>query len=389
MFFKTSETTIPVNLIIDIGSKNLKFFVYNIEDSKVRIQYYYQVKHGVNFSFVKGFDSKKLLNIIVEVLEVFVKKFNFDLRQMHVSIADELVMVKRKKVSFSLADDPISVELGEVKNLIHKSQWKITNEVKTNHQEENPESHIKLLTSFINNVKLDGVDTHNPVGQTGRHIQFDFVNAYVNPEIYTLFLEVFNSLDISLSSVLVNMFSFTNLETPEKLLVIDLGAKVTNLCLIQEKHFEYIRSLDFGVNIIVDEISKSLKIGFEEAEGLLIDYCQNNFNKIDFYSFRKAVLKGAQKLLKQMNISNLEFDTIKLVGGGSHIPEFTELMLQKDDKVSISQLEYQDFQLQNPDYDFPDLSALNCLNLAHFVSNKSQSPSLNQVLNQVIKLMQI
>ena len=90
------------------------------------------------------------------------------------------------------------------------------------------------------------------------------------------------------------MFSFTNLETPEKLLVIDLGAKVTNLCLIQEKHFEYIRSLDFGVNIIVDEISKSLKIGVEDAEGLLIDYCQNNFNKIDFYSFRKAVLKVFQ-----------------------------------------------------------------------------------------------
>ena len=103
MKYKNNTNNLPVNLIIDIGSKNLKFFVYQKTSEKVKVEYYYQVEHGVNFSFIKGFDSKKLLNVIVEVLEVFVQKFNFELRQMHVSLADELVKIKRNKISFSLS----------------------------------------------------------------------------------------------------------------------------------------------------------------------------------------------------------------------------------------------------------------------------------------------
>jgi len=122
MRYKNNTNNLPVNLIIDIGSKNLKFFVYQKTSEKVKVEYYYQVEHGVNFSFIKGFDSKKLLNVIVEVLEVFVQKFNFELRQMHVSLADELVKIKRNKISFSLSNEPKLIDLGEIKNLIHKSQ---------------------------------------------------------------------------------------------------------------------------------------------------------------------------------------------------------------------------------------------------------------------------
>ena len=126
-----------------------------------------------------------------------------------------------------------------------------------------------------------------------------------------------------------------------------------------------------------------------EAESLLIDYCRNNFEKIDFYSFRKSVLKGVKTLISKLNLNNLEFSEMKLFGGGSHIPEFSEVLIEKNPKLKINQLSFQDFDLENTDYNFPDLSALNCLNLAFFVDNKSNSPSLNQVLSQVIKLMQI
>lgn len=389
MTYKNSTNDLPVNLIIDIGSKNLKFFVYQFKDEKLKVEYYYQIEHGINFSFLKGFDSKKLLNLIVEVLEVFVKKFNFELRQMHVSLADELVDIRRNKVSFSLSNEPRLIDLGEIKNLIHKSQWKIINSAKSNFQEENPDTQIKLLTSYINTIVVDEQQTLNPVGLMGENLQFDFISAFVNPEIYDLFLEVFNSLDISLSSVVINTFSFTNLKDNDKLLFLDLGAKVTNLCLIKDNSFEYIKTLDFGVNIVSQQISESLNIPQDEAEDLLIDYCRNNFEKMDFYTFRKSVLKGVKILLSKLNLQNLEFSEIKLFGGGSHIPEFTELLLEKDSNLKISQLHYQDFQLINPEYSFEDLSALNCINLAFFVNGKSKAPSLNQVLNQVIKLMQI
>ena len=389
MGYKNNNANLPVNLIIDIGSKNLKFFVYQFIDTKVKVEYYYQVEHGVNFSFLKGFDSKKLLSVIVEVLEVFVQKFNFELRQMHVSLADELVVVKRNKISFSLANDPKLIDLGEIKNLIHKSQWKIINLAKANFLEENPDSQIKLLTSYINSIKVDDQYVLNPVGMNGQNLQFDYISAFVNPEIYDLFLEVFNSLDISLSSVMINTFAYTNLKDNNKLLFIDLGAKVTNLCLIEDNKFEYIKTLDFGVNVISNQISESLKVTPQEAESLLIEYCRNNFEKIDFYSFRKAVLKGSKSLISKLNLNNLEFSEIKLFGGGSHIPEFSEVILDKNPEFKIDQLSYQDFKLDNPDFNFEDLSALNCLNLAYFVSNKSNTPSLNQVLSQVIKLMQI
>ena len=389
MGYKNNSSNLPVNLIIDIGSKNLKFFVYQFVDQKVKVEYYYQVEHGVNFSFLKGFDSKKLLSVIVEVLEVFVQKFNFELRQMHVSLADELVFVKRNKISFSLGNEPKLIDLGEIKNLIHKSQWKIINLAKTNFLEENPDSQIKLLTSYINSIKVDDQYALNPVGMNGQNLQFDYVSAFVNPEIYDLFLEVFNSLDISLSSVMINTFAYTNLKDNNKLLLIDLGAKVTNLCLIEDNKFEYIKTLDFGVNVISNQISESLKVTPSEAESLLIDYCRNNFEKIDFYSFRKAVLKGSKSLISKLNLNNLEFSDIKLFGGGSHIPEFSEVILDKNPEFKIDQLSYQDFNLENPEFNFEDLSALNCLNLAFFVSNKSNTPSLNQVLSQVIKLMQI
>ncbi|MBI96262.1 hypothetical protein CL656_03870 [bacterium] len=389
MIYKNTTNNLPVNLIIDIGSKNLKFFVYQVKEEKVKVEYYYQVEHGINFSFLKGFDSKKLLNLIVEVLEVFVQKFSFELRQMHVSLADELVIVKRNKTSFSLASEPKLIDLGEIKNLIHKSQWKIINSTKSHFLEENPDSQIKLLTSYINSIKVDDQYTLNPVGVMAENIQFDYISAFVNPQIYDLFLEVFNSLDISLSSVLINTFAYTNLKDNNQLLFLDLGAKVTNLCLIKDNKFEYIKTLDFGVDIISNQISESLKLPLDQTENLLIDYCRNNFEKIDFYTFRKAVMKGARQLVSKLNLNNLEYSEIKLFGGGSHIPEFSEVLIEKDSNLKISQLSFQDFSLENPDYNFPDLSALNCLNLAFFVSDKSNSPSLNQVLSQVIKLMQI
>jgi len=389
MFFKQKISLLPVNLIIDIGSKNLKFFIYSIQEEQINIEYYYQIEHGVNFSFIKGFDSKKLLNIIVEVLEVLVDKFSFELRQLHVSLADELVIIKRKKVSFNRSKSDIPIDLGELKNLIHKSQWKITNEVKAFYQEINPDTQIKLLTSQLNSIVIDTEVVSNPVGLEGEIIQFDFINAYVNPEIYELFLEVFNSLDISLSSVLINMFSYTNLKPESELLFIDLGAKVTNLCLLKDEKFEYIKSYDFGVDIVTEEIAQNLKITLKEAEELLINYSQNNFNKIDFYTFRKAVLSGCKKLISSLNIANVKFQKVKLFGGGSHIPEFTELLLLKFPGIDISQFNFSDFSYLNKDFKFDDLSALNCLNLASFVNENAKNKNLNQILNQVIKLMQL
>ena len=53
MIYKNSTNNLPVNLIIDIGSKNLKFFVYQLREEKVKVEYYYQVEHGINFSFLK------------------------------------------------------------------------------------------------------------------------------------------------------------------------------------------------------------------------------------------------------------------------------------------------------------------------------------------------
>lgn len=182
-------------------------------------------------------------------------------------------------------------------------------------------------------------------------------------EIIDSYIKTFSDADLNLQLVDVDIFCLTNLieiiYSPKDIAIVvaDIGASVTNIAIIKGERIEFTREILVGGQYLTNQIEKSVKLSFKEAEAkklsgdsevshLYEDFIYNISSEIsktiNFYTSTKTreridrvYLTGGTSLLKGLKETIQENTQIEV--------EFINpFLFIKDDEEKIEQ--YKDFK---------------------------------------------
>lgn len=167
-------------------------------------------------------------------------------------------------------------------------------------------------------------------------------------EIVEGFVNAFQSAGLNLIILDVDIFSLTNLveqihnPVDSSVVVVDIGAAVTNMAIIKGENIGFTREILLGGSYLTSQIEKSLKLSFEESE-------QKKINGDDevLYLFEDFIFNIASEINKTINFyistnPNETISKIYLSGGSSllrglneKIAEYTNIEVEYLDPFAL------------------------------------------------------
>lgn len=317
MFFKPWRIFPKDYIVIDIGAANIKLLEAKYEKEKIMVKNFFVLPTPAN-SYENGvvFDTEKVSDRIKEVLRnsKIKTKNAIVLLTGDTIINREILLPKMKEnelqnaVIFE-AEQSFPVDLSG-----YKVDYKIIEEV---------EEQYRILLTAVPQAMID-----------------NYVDLVKKCE-----------LDLKVIDIAENaLVKFTELEMKTMnvsgvICVIDLGASMSRLVIIDDRKFKFGRLIKFGFNEIVSIVSDSLSLKFKASEELLLkkygNYFVENSNVVLVEDREQIMLDNIRRVLLKFcdDISRLiEFyysrnygkriAKIILVGGGAKFKGIEKFLTQ-------------------------------------------------------------
>lgn len=173
------------------------------------------------------------------------------------------------------ANDPISME--EVDRMIASSEGRSLERIKAQAEERLSlsESELRLVTTSLTSITLDGKKVSNPVGLTAKNVKFTLVNFFIPAATFQALSLVVRNLSMKLISIVPTVVALPKLleESPDSFdsnAFIDLGYSKTSVVLIERSELLGAVTLDFGSSTLEALLRKDTRglTGFEIEERL-------------------------------------------------------------------------------------------------------------------------
>ena len=232
----------------------------------------------------------------------------------------------------------------------------ITEEAKKNVAEKNPCVLHTLPIGFkVGNLP----ETLDPIGQIGQKIQADFVFISANPSKNDLLTQCLKSAEtkhlkkgnVYFSSLATASSVLNKEEKQEGVVLVDLGSGTTEISIFQNNRLKHATVLNWGGDLLTDDIQSGLEISRDHAETLKVrfgsaiqkDIPVSEVVMIPGIAGRKATPVSVKNLAiiieerlkelaaiivaeisKHTDIKNLKAGLV-LTGGGAQLPYIDEL----------------------------------------------------------------
>lgn len=329
-----------------------------------------------------------------------------------VGIAGELVKGTTTTVHYQRTNPESRIDFSELKVIIKKVQEKAFERIKDQISWDTGQSDIdiKLINAAIVDVRIDGYQVNNPIGFQGKDVSVSVFNAYA-PMIHLGALEaIADELHIDLVSIAAEPYAVARAIDYEDILdfsaiFIDIGGGTTDIAVVRNGGLEGTRMFAFGGRAFTKKLAQELRIGFDEAEDLKLQYAYGKLSpdindKIEqiLQSDCDVWLSGVELSLSEFAQADVLPSKILLCGGGSGLPGIRKALLSpqwlKDlpfAKVpTVGYLQPKDVtrvvdttgQLKNPQ----DVTPMGLANLVLDIS--SEEKVMAGILRRVVQSMQ-
>ena len=401
-------------LALDIGTEFVKALICIAEGTKCRVlgvgrkrQRLGEMQSGAVT------DIAAVINNCQDAIRDATKKAGVSPNQLIIGIAGELVKGATTTISYIRREPDSKIDLAELKNIVHKVQWKAFDEVRAELAYETGynEIDVKLVNAAITNVRIDGYKVANPLGFQGKDVTISIFNAFAPLVHFGSLQTIAAELDLELMAITSEPYAVARSLGYEdggnfSAIFIDVGGGTTDIALVQNGSIEGTRMFTLGGRTFTKRLAQALNIGFEEAEEIKIAYSSERLEKQSHRIVREAMKSDCEVWLSGIALTLSEFENIDvlpsrilLCGGGSHLPEIKEALdsrewIQKLPFASKPQISFMNPKMVSNVLDetkeLKDLEDITPMALGNIALEYiTEEQLLSKLLKKVVRLMQI
>lgn len=334
-------------------------------------------------------------------------------RKMILGISGELVKGATTTTSYVRRDANSKIDLAELKNIVHKIQWRAFDIVRGQlaHETGYNEIDVKLVNAAIVDVRIDGYKVTNPIGFQGKEVTLGIFNAFAPLVHYGALQTIAAEIDKDLLAIAAEPYALTRCLGHEDggqfgAIFIDIGGGTTDVAVVRDGTVEGTKMFTLGGRTFTKRLSQSLNISYKEADEIKLAYSLDNLERQSHKIVREAMKMDSDVWLSGVVLTLEEFENIDvfpskilLSGGGAHLPEIKEALESRDWAKSLPFAKKPQINFINPKMvtnlvdetkiiqDHTDIVPMALANLALGFINEEQL--LSKVLKKVVRLMQI
>ena len=343
-FFKRKPQEKAI-IALDLGTENVKAILFTIEE-KQSMSGEIIGKHGI----IKGVgkihhhlsdmnntitDIASVVRNAKEAIRIASHQAGIQPQQMVMGIAGEFVKGATSTMTYKRDEPDSKINVTELRNIVHKLQWKSFAEIRKSLSEETgyPEIDVKLIHSSIVDIRIDHYKVTNPLGFQGGEVQMSIFNSFAPLVHFGALQNIADDLDLDLLSIVSEPFALSRCldfeEGDNSAIFIDVGGGVTDIAVVKNGTVMGTKMFGIGGRTFTKRISMELNISFDEAEKLKYAYTADKLEQkskkiiSDIINEDMEVwLEGVVLALSEFKQSNIAMpQKILLSGGGTYLPE--------------------------------------------------------------------
>jgi cell division protein FtsA len=346
-FTRTKERQGQTAVALDVGTAVVKALVFSIDPEQMkgevigvgRAQQSLGDMHSGAVSDIGGVVSNAAAALDDAIQLAGVKP-----DQVILGIAGELVKGTTTSVRYERARPQTRIDLPELKNILHKVQWKAFDQVRRQLSEETGlnEIDVKLINAAIVDVTIDGYRVTNPIGFQGKTVKIGIFNAYA-PLVHLGALQtIARELNLDLLSIAAEPYAVarsTGLEDAGEFsaIFIDVGGGTSDIAVVRNGGIEGTRMFALGGRAFTKRLASVLTSSFDEAEKMKLRYSAGTLQGGHKDKVGEALKKdaavwrdGVELSLKEFTDLDLLPSRLMLCGGGSYLPEIKSALESKE-----------------------------------------------------------
>ena len=343
-FFKRKPQEKAI-VALDIGTENVKAFLFTVEE-KQSMSGEVIGKRGI----IKGIgkvnqrdgdmqnnnitDIANVVNNAKKAIHLASTEAKIQPDQLVMGIAGEFIKGATSEMKYKREDPNTKINVSELRNIIHKLQWKAFGEVRKMLSEEtgHPEIDVKLINSSIVDVRIDGYKVTNLLGFQGKEVKMSIFNSFAPLIHYEALQNIADDLELELLSIVSEPFALSRCldfeEGNTSAIFIDVGGSGTDIAVVANGSVVSTKMFGIGGRTFTKRLSVELNISFAEAERLKYAYTNDKLEQKSKKVISNIINDDIEIWLEGIVLAISEFKQIKVLpskillsGGGTYLPE--------------------------------------------------------------------
>lgn len=330
---------------LDIGTDVVKAALFTIEEKltsggqvvgkRAVIKGYSTVKQRYG-DIVSGAITD--IGNVIDTCEKAIEQASLEARlkptQLLMGIAGESIKGATTTESYKREVREDKINPTELGNIVHKLQWRAFEDVRKRISEETgyPEIDIKLVSTAVLEILIDGYKVTNPLGFQGKEVKLSIFNSFAPVGSYDAMHAIADELQLELLSLISEPYALSRAVDLEEgrggAIVVDIGASSTDLAVIHKGRLMGTKMFGIGGRAMTKRISVELNISMEEAEKLKIAYANEKLEQKSKKIISDIIRPDLEVWLNGIVLALSEFKHIEalpykilLCGGASKLPE--------------------------------------------------------------------
>jgi cell division protein FtsA len=261
-------------------------------------------------------------------------------QQLILGVAGELIKGATSRITYKRRDPSTKIHQEELKNIIHKVQWKAFEKVRSDLAYETGfnEIDVKLVHAAIVDTRIDSYKVSNPIGFQGKELTMSVFNAFSPLVHYGALQTVSAELDRELLAIMAEPYSVGRLLGGTELqgysgIFIDVGGGTTDLSVVVDGTVVDTKMFNLGGRAFTKRLAQHLNIAHEEAEEVKLAFSHKQLEHQSHKIVNKSLSDDAEVWLSGVFFSLQEVrdidslpPTLYLCGGGSQLPLLKEAL---------------------------------------------------------------
>jgi cell division protein FtsA len=259
-------------------------------------------------------------------------------------ISGELVKGATNTTTYVRRDANTKIDMSELKNIVHKVQWRAFDVVRAQlaHETGYSEIDVKLVNAAIVDTRIDGYKVANPIGFQGKEVTLSIFNAFAPLVHFGALQTIAAEIDKELLAIAAEPYALARCIGVDdgaqfNSIFIDVGSGTTDIAIVRDGSVEGTKMFTLGGRMFTKRLAQILNVSFQEAEEIKLNYSNDKLERQSHKIVREAMQTDTDVWLSGVALTLEEFEDVEtfpskilLSGGGAHLPEVKEALESRE-----------------------------------------------------------